>query len=673
MHNQRVGILTAALTLAGSSVVAFALATPAGAAGPGQIVITEWMYNPSPAPAPPASEFVELTNIGSEPVDMTNYWFDDGSRAPGSFALASLGTLNPGESALIVETSADAFRTDWGLGASVKIAAGNSNNLGRADEINIYHGTTLADRLTYDDQAFAGSIRTQGTSGVPKSCLALGANNVGLWKFSALDDGLSRRSAAGNIGSPGATPHGDCGPVTIVGGDGTGNPNTLPCQPELPSGTGSAPTTAQPWPGLASVTVADQTCAWKTTTGPEGRDMSGLVFDPTNPDVLWAVKNKSWVFRLVRQGDLWVPDAADGWSAGKQIFFPGGVGQPDSEGLTVGADGALYITTERDNLNNRFALNSVLRFDPTSTGTTLTATNQWNVTDDFPELVVLPGGDRDKANLGFEGVTFVPDTYLVQNGFVDQTTGSAYYPSDYPNHGSGLFFAALENDGKLYAYALNTDGSANRVAVVDTGMGHVMDVQFDADLQRIWALCDNTCAVSSTLLEIDAAGAIVPDVVYTRPAGLPNGNLEGFAIAPDSTCVDGAKATFWSDDGISGPGHEGHALYRGTFPCGLDLGEQGAPATVDLGARGDEDVSVAKKATLAVRGSGFDPGETVRIELHWNHVYVLASVVADNFGLAVADVQIPAGVDPGAQEIWLVAPSATVAADLSVTTPAAHP
>ena len=56
----------------------------------------------------------------------------------------------------------------------------------------------------------------------------------------------------------------------------------------------------------------------------------------------------------------------------------------------------------------------------------------------FPELNV-PG----KANLGFEGVAFVPDTYLVQNGFVDQSIGAAYVPSDYPGHGSGLFFAAL--------------------------------------------------------------------------------------------------------------------------------------------------------------------------------------------------------------------------------------
>ena len=72
-----------------------------------------------------------------------------------------------------------------------------------------------------------------GKSGVPTTCLALGANNVGAWVFSAVGDGHgTKTSVTGNIGSPGTTPLGACGPVTIVGGNGTGNPNTLPCQPE---------------------------------------------------------------------------------------------------------------------------------------------------------------------------------------------------------------------------------------------------------------------------------------------------------------------------------------------------------------------------------------------------------------------------------------------------------
>jgi hypothetical protein len=53
-----------------------AMASPAGAATPGQVVITEWQYN--------GSEFVELTNVGGEPVDMSTYSYDDDSRLAGT-------------------------------------------------------------------------------------------------------------------------------------------------------------------------------------------------------------------------------------------------------------------------------------------------------------------------------------------------------------------------------------------------------------------------------------------------------------------------------------------------------------------------------------------------------------------------------------------------------------
>ena len=307
--------------------------------------------------------------------------------------------------------------------------------------------------------------------------------------------------------------------------------------------------------------------------------------------MLYSVKNKSWVYRLVKQGGLWVPDTSNGWGAGKQIFFPGSTdpqtNQPDAEGLTVGPDGALYVTTERNNAANTIPLNSILRFDPTQPGTQLVATDQWNLTAEFPEL---HAGNKTEANLGFEGVTFVPDSYLTANGFVDQSTGMTYKPSDYPLHGTGLYFAALENDGKLYAYALNTDHTFHRVAVVDTGMGHVMDVQFDADTQRIWALCDNTCGVTSTVLKVSSTGTIVPDVAYSKPASLPVNNIEGFALAPNSTCVDGTKEVVWSDDGIygTGPGSatEGHALYSGRINCDL---QPRRPGRAEAGRLGQEE------------------------------------------------------------------------------------
>jgi hypothetical protein len=132
-----VGTLTAmrvhrSLVLAGLSVLVGAGVVPAtssssvGAATPGQVVITEWQYN--------GSEFVELTNIGGEPVDMTNYSYDDDSRIPGTVSLAGLGTLAAGDSGLLTEATADAFRAQWNLTPTVKIVGGNSVNLGRADE-----------------------------------------------------------------------------------------------------------------------------------------------------------------------------------------------------------------------------------------------------------------------------------------------------------------------------------------------------------------------------------------------------------------------------------------------------------------------------------------------------------------------------------------------------------
>jgi len=96
-------------------------------------------------------------------------------------------------------------------------------------------------------------------------------------------------------------------------------------------------------------------------------------------------------------------------------------------------------------------------------------------------------------------------------------------------------------------------------------------VTFDAGTQRLIATCDNTCGETHTFMKLNASGALVPDVTYKNPAVMPIENLEGFAIAPTSSCVSGFREAVWSDDGIYGfgPGSSsyGHALYSGTFPC----------------------------------------------------------------------------------------------------------
>ncbi len=507
----------------------------------------------------PVGDAVELSNSGAADVSIAGWLQIDSGAAASATAFAA--HLADGTATTVVPAHGFVyFSSTKGLGSG-----GDGVKIYLPDGANGAAGT-LVDSVTY----------TAGEAGTDEG------NNFGAGAFARCPDGSGDFAsvAAKSFGASNATA---CQTPLTNPAD---NPvPTLACQPEAPSGTGTLPATAivpTTWPGSSTVAVTDAQCAWKTTTGPEGRDVSGLVFDPGNPGVVYAVKNKSWVFRLVNQAGLWVADTSNGWGAGKEIFFPGAAdpatNQPDSEGLTVGADGALYVTTERNNAANTIPLNSILRFDPTQSGTQLVATDQWNLTGEFPEL---HAGSKDEANLGFEGVTFVPDSYLTSNGFVDQSTGKTYKPIDYPQHGTGLYFAALENDGHLYAYALNTDHTFHRVADVDTGMGRVMDVQYNADTQRVWALCDNTCGVTSTVLKVSSTGAIVPDVAYRKPAGLPVDNLEGFALAPNSTCVTGTKEVLWSDDGIygAGPGSatEGHALYSGRITCDLQLGAQGVP------------------------------------------------------------------------------------------------
>lgn len=168
-----------------------------GNASAATVGITEWMYN--------GSEYVELTNLTGSAIDMTGWSFDDDSRTPGTVLLSALGTLAPGESGLLVEGTAADFRTLWGLSAAVKIVGDNLTNLGRNDEINLFDNTNaLVDRLTFGDQTFPGTIRTQNVSGNPFTLAAIDFDTVEAgWVLSAVGDAYGSYDAGGLIGNPG--------------------------------------------------------------------------------------------------------------------------------------------------------------------------------------------------------------------------------------------------------------------------------------------------------------------------------------------------------------------------------------------------------------------------------------------------------------------------------------
>ncbi|GAA1439090.1 lamin tail domain-containing protein [Leifsonia poae] len=457
-----------------------------------------------------------------------------------------------------------------------------------------------------------------------------------------------------------------------------------------PNGTGSFATTSAPtkgapnacpgevslapWPGGSSITTADDANVL-------GGNMSGLVYEPSGtsaPGVLWAVKNgPGTLFRLIWNGSVWTPDTANGWGAGKALHYPDGAGDPDSEGVTItsaGPDAGVYVSTERNNAVNGVSRPEVLRFDPTQSGASLTATGEWNLTSDLP--VVAP-------NSGLEAVAWVPDAYLTTNGFADQHTGTAYDPASYPGHGDGLFFTGLEANGSIYAYALTAStGAFTRVATISSGMTGVMDLQFDQERQALWAACDDTCSGQTETLTIAASGAgagtfTVADA-FARPAGMPNINNEGFVTAPQAECVNGLKPVFWSDD----TNDDGHALRAGTSDCTVASGPGGGEpgggepgggepgsASVSLGLG-----TISAGSTLHLSASGFDAGETVEIWLHSTPVK-LAALSATSTGTIATTVTIPSTTAPGAHTLVVegVSSGVTGSAPLTVTAAASVP
>ena len=182
--------------------------------------------------------------------------------------------------------------------------------------------------------------------------------------------------------------------------------------------------TPLPWPGSASITMVDQ-------AGVLGTGLSGLEYEGTGtrtPGVLWAVNSSSSALqRLLWNGTLWVRDTANGWSAGKTLHFTNGAGLPDSEGVTLtdaGAAGGVFVSSERDLSAGATSRISVLRYDVSGATASLTATREWNLTADLPPVA---------ADAGAESVAWIPDSYLVGNGFVDVNTGQRYNPATYPN------------------------------------------------------------------------------------------------------------------------------------------------------------------------------------------------------------------------------------------------
>jgi hypothetical protein len=503
------------------------------------IRITEVAYGGLMTNASGDGEYVELTNVGTAPQSFAG-WTYTGKSGSGSLPLDAFGSVAPDQSVIITDVDPASFRTEWNLPNSVEIIQDNANGskvtLDKGpDTPTVYDATgAVVDSVAYASGFFPG----KGVSAWPDSAhVGAKADTTG-WTISTVGDAENSVTSASNaVGSPGSYISAEAGTSTGGGTPSGVNPN------------------GQPFPGPTGTEA-------NATTYNFGENLSGLFYvagATKSQDYMWGVENGdsgaplntggSTLWKLTQDASgNWSP-ADSSWNSGVRLHYPDGSGQPDSEGVTA-VGGQVFVSTERDNDNNGVSRTSILQYDPsTISGGSWNATREWDLEPDFN----LPTAD---ANLGLEAVTFVPDSYLVANGFKTDA-GALYNPSAYGDHFGGVFFAGLEANGNVYAYVLQADGGFQRLAAFSSGFNQVMDATWDPAQDALWLDCDNGCQEQTSVVKLDTTqgdsnqGHFELSKVYNAPDGMTNTlNNEGFTLQPASECdpTTNTRSAWWSDD-----------------------------------------------------------------------------------------------------------------------------
>lgn len=437
------------------------------------------------------ADWVELVNTGTEALDISGFELRDNSDDH-SWKFPAGSTIAAGAYLVVDETSHGVIGAGTGLFPE-------AIGIGSADQIRLFDPAGV---LLDDTGAWTAHATLDGDAA--KATLARCELGTGPFVLAYPTPGAANQCVTGDDG-----------------------------------GTEQPPLETAAWPGSPDATAIDTAPMFL-------EDSSGLDTQETaDGTFLWAVDNgegRFWKLRVAADGSA---TFAPGWETGKRARFQKDAEQPraagpDTEGITVADDGFVYLASERDNSAKGVNFNVVLQLDPEASGPDVVATTEWDLTALLPQV---------SANLGIEAVEWVADADLAGK-LVDANTGTAYDPARYPLHGGGLFFVAVEDGGQVFAFALNTDGTAQRIAEVQPGLPGVMALDWDTVRGGLWAVCDDGCDGASAFLTLN--GTETPDVAhFARPANLPNTNNEGFATAPASLASAGSRPAWWFTDGVT--------------------------------------------------------------------------------------------------------------------------
>ena len=333
------------------------------------------------------------------------------------------------------------------------------------------------------------------------------------------------------------------------------------------------------WPGPDEVKTIDKEAMFL-------KDSSGLDF---HNGQLYAVDNgtgKFWIMDVSKDGNI---SFASGFENGKRVRFqkdaadPDAAG-PDTEGITVDGKGLVYVAAERDNSAKNVNNNTVLMVDPNADGEDLTALKEWNLTSSLPQV---------KANMGIESVEWV-SAEDISSKLTDKNTGSIFDIADYPNaYSGGIFFVALEDNGHVYAYVLNEDGSSVQIADIDSKLGGAMGLDYDKYEKCLWVAADNGFGNKSAKITFN--GSENPDINHVLPASGVDvtANNEGFAVADADYTVDGARPVFRFNDGV-----ESGALTEGYLYCDYTADSVSNSEDTDKNNNGNEDNTYVDKESV---------------------------------------------------------------------------
>lgn len=337
------------------------------------------------------------------------------------------------------------------------------------------------------------------------------------------------------------------------------------------------------WPGANEIKIFD-----KTPTFLE--DSSGLDFFNGQ---LYAVDNgtgRFWILDVAKDGAL---SFAKGFENGKRIRFQkdadnASAAGPDAEGITVDDNGFVYIASERDNSAKGVNFNMVMMVDPNTEGTDLVALKQWDLTASLPQV---------SANMGIEAVEWVSNSNVVGKLY-DQNTNSAYDAANYPDAvAGGVFFVALEDNGHVYAYVLNEDGSSVQIADIDSKIGGAMALDFDSYENVLWVAADN--GFDNRAAKVTLTGKKEVDIVHVYPAAGVDvtANNEGFAIADAAFTVDGQRPVYRFNDGV-----KTGALSIGSLSCDYTAEDEDKDYVILEGANQELKANQGNSLTIRIDG-----------------------------------------------------------------------